>query len=145
MDDTFINSLLDDLKNTEEKVRAKATQALWQIWFQQKGMYGFELLERSQVLLEMGALEAAEELLTQLTQDQPDFAEAWNRRAVLYYVKGEYWKAIADCKKVIDLVPIHFGALHGLGLSYAAIGRYPDAIQTLHRALEIQPYSFLIF
>jgi tetratricopeptide (TPR) repeat protein len=141
MDDLFINSLLENLKNSEEKVRAHATQELWRMWFQQKGMYGFELLERSQVLLELGAIESAEDLLSQLTQDQPDFAEAWNRRAVLYYMKGEYWKAIADCKKVIDLVPIHFGALHGLGLCYAAIGRYPDAIKTFRRALEIQPYS----
>jgi tetratricopeptide (TPR) repeat protein len=49
--------------------------------------------------------------------------------------------AISDCEQVLRLNPVHFGALHGLGICHAALGEYSLAIQAFRRALEIQPYS----
>lgn len=141
MDESFINQLVEKLKNSSETVRSSATQELWRIWFQQKGVYGLELIERSQVLLDAGEITQAEAVLTELIDDQPDFAEAWNRRAVLYYILGQYKKSLDDCQMVINLNPVHFGALHGLGLCHAALGEYSAAIQAFRRALEIQPYA----
>jgi tetratricopeptide (TPR) repeat protein len=143
MDNAAVSLLLENLKSSDETVRERSTKELWRIWFHQKGVYGLELLGRSQTLLEAGEVVEAETLLTELVQDQPDFAEAWNRRAVLYYFQGQYRKSLADCQQVIDLNPFHFGALHGMGLSYAALGEYVAAIQAFRRALEIQPYAML--
>lgn len=136
-----IEVLLEALKNPDEEVRSDATQALWQIWFGQKGAAGLQTLQRAQVLLESGESIQAEAVLSELIESLPDFAEAWNRRAVLYFVQQQYRKAIADCQKAIELNSIHFGAWHGLGLSYAALGEYRDAIHAFRRALEIQPYA----
>lgn len=143
MNQSLVEQLLKDLKNPQEAVRNRATHQLWSIWFHQKGVYGLEFLERSQKLLELGKVEEAEAMLSELIEDQPDFAEAWNRRAVLYYSLGEYHKAIADCEIVVQLNPVHFGALHGLGLCYAAIGDYRGAIAAFRQALEVQPYSLI--
>ncbi|NEO33701.1 MAG: tetratricopeptide repeat protein [Symploca sp. SIO3C6] len=142
-DSSSINSLLEDLKNPDENIRQQATSELWRIWFHQKGAYGLELIERSQFLQQVGATTQAQELLTELIEDQPNFAEAWNRRAVLYYTLEEYEKARDDCLEVIKLNRFHFGALHGLGLCYAALGNYRAAIQAFRKALEIQPYSLV--
>lgn len=141
MDESLSNRLLEDLKNPDETVRQRATQELWQMWFLQKGVYGWEILQRSQVLLAAGEITQAEELLTELINDQPNFAEAWNRRAVLYFTLGQYKKSLDDCQMVIKLNPIHFGAIHGLGLCCAALGDYNAAIMAFRRALEIQPYA----
>ncbi len=141
MNELSINRLLEDLKNPNETARLRASQELWLIWFQQKGVYGLELLQRSQYLLEAREIKQAEALLTELINDQPDFAEAWNRRAVIYYILRQYKKSLDDCQMVIKLNPIHFGALHGLGLCYVALGEYSAAIQAFRRALEIQPYA----
>jgi tetratricopeptide (TPR) repeat protein len=141
MDSLFINSLLEDLKNPEETVREQATRKIWRIWFQQKGVYGLEVIEQSQKLLDAGKITEAEGSLTELINKQPDFAEAWNRRAFLYYNLGEYSKSLADCQMAIQLNPVHFGALHGMGLCYAAMGNYVEAIKAFHRVLQIQPYS----
>ncbi len=100
-------------------------------------------MEQSQVYLESGQLSRAEEILTDLIHDQPDFAEAWNRRAVLYYLQKQYRKSLMDCRQVLDLNPIHFGALHGLGLCHAALGDYSAAIRAFRQALEIQPYAVI--
>lgn len=143
MDSSSITSLLEDLKNPDALVREQATKKLWRIWFQQKGVYGLEKIDQSQKLLDAGEITEAEAMLTQLIQEQPDFAEAWNRRAFLYYSMGEYQKSLADCQKVIQINPVHFGALHGIGLCYAALGKYAKAIKAFKRALEIQPYSLV--
>ncbi len=136
-----INSLLQDLKNADEQVRDQATEELWHIWFNQKGTSGFQALERAQRLLESGEITQSEAALTDLIEAMPDFSEAINRRAVLYFLTGDYQKAIADCQDVIRLTPIHFGALHGLGLCYAASGNYQKAIQAFREALKIQPFA----
>jgi tetratricopeptide (TPR) repeat protein len=143
MDDLTINALLEDLKKSDEAVRDLATAKLWRIWFQQKGDYGMEILRRAQILLEAGDFSRALNMLTKLISDYPDFAEAWNRRAIVYYVQGNYQRSLTDCEMVLKLKPIHFGALHGLGLSYAALGNYRNAIHSFRRALEIQPYSLV--
>ena len=143
MDNFALEALLEDLKNPSETIREQATQNLWQLWFQQKGTYGFDILRESQSLLGSGQLQQAETILTDLIQDQPDFAEAWNRRAVLRYLQGDYRQALSDCQTVIALNAVHFGALHGMGLCYAALEDYSAAIQAFRRALEIQPYALM--
>lgn len=137
----MISALLEELRNSDETIRDRATRELWRIWFEQKGAIGLEAIRRAQVFLEMRDFDQSEDLLTTLVNQQPDFAEAWNRRAVLHYIQGNYQAAIADCKIAIQLTPIHFGALHGLGICYMAIGNYSCAIKAFRQALEVQPYS----
>ncbi|MEK0180787.1 MAG: tetratricopeptide repeat protein [Oscillatoriales cyanobacterium] len=143
MDELSVNALLEDLKNSDERVRDRATTELWRCWFHQKGEYGMQILRRSQVSLDGGDVRHALDLLTKLISQEPDFAEAWNRRAVLHYTQGNYKKSLQDCSMVLKLNPIHFGALHGLGLCYAALGEYINAIQAFRRALEIQPFALV--
>ncbi|MGF1566528.1 MAG: tetratricopeptide repeat protein [Nodosilinea sp.] len=141
MDPPTIDLLLQTLKEDDADNRTVATTALWQIWFYQKGAVGNRRLQDSQRLIDSGQRVEAEILLSELVAELPDFAEAWNRRAVLYYLQDRYPEAEADCQRVVELVPYHFGAWHGLGLCYAATGQYAKAIQAFHRALEVQPYA----
>lgn len=143
MDDRTLEVLLQSLKQEDEYQRELATAALWQRWFYQKGEAGNQRLKDAQTLVEEGRLDTAEALLSSLVLELPDFAEAWNRRAVLYYVQQRYLEALADCQQVIELVPYHFGALHGLGLCHAGLNQYEEAIQAFRRALVVQPYALV--
>lgn len=143
MDSAYIDRLLQALKNPDETVRNQATGELWHLWFHQKGVQGAKRLIESQTLLEAEQHNKAKTILDELILTQPDFAEAWNRRAVLHYMLGRYSTAINDCEKTIELIPYHFGALHGLGLCHASIGNYLDAIQCFRRTLDIQPFSLI--
>ncbi|MDB9527251.1 tetratricopeptide repeat protein [Oscillatoria sp. CS-180] len=136
-------ALLNDLKDPDSNVRQVATESLWRRWYTQKGAYGAQILVQSQTMLDEGQVEEAEALLSKTIKGMPDFAEAWNRRAVLYYLQQRYWQAISDCEQVLALVPYHFGALHGMGLCHAGLGNHVAAIQFFRRALEVQPYSTL--
>ncbi|PZO21900.1 MAG: hypothetical protein DCF25_04350 [Leptolyngbya foveolarum] len=139
--DSQIERLLAALKQPNLEQRDRASSALWHLWFHQKGVYGARQLMQAQTLLETGQTNKAETLLSKLIIAQPDFAEAWNRRATLRYIQGTHWQAIADCQKTVQLVPYHFGALHGLGLCHSAVGNYTAAIQAFRQALAIQPYA----
>lgn len=143
MDSAYVDRLLQALKDPDETIRNQATGEFWHMWFHQKGIQGAKRLIESQTLVESERTKEAKSILDELILSQPDFAEAWNRRAVLYYMLGQYTDAIQDCEKTIELIPHHFGALHGLGLCHASVGNYLDAIHCFRRTLDIQPFSLI--
>jgi tetratricopeptide (TPR) repeat protein len=130
-----------DLKSNDLNIRERATSQIWRIWFWQKGKVALEQIEESERLRDEGNVTGATLILDDLVDALPDFAEAWNRRAILRFVTKNYDRAIADCEKAIELNPVHFGALHGLGLCHAALGNYSAAIRAFHSALDIQPHA----
>lgn len=141
MNQNLVDKLLLDLKSSDLNIRERATSQLWRIWFWQKGKIPLEQIEQSERLLAQGDVVSATSILDDLVDAVPDFAEAWNRRAVLRFVTQDYDRAIADCEKAIELNPVHFGALHGLGLCHAALGDYSAAIGAFRSALDIQPHA----
>ncbi len=68
MDSLSINSLLENLKNPNEKIREEATRKLWRIWFQQKGIYGLEMIERSQKLMDGGNIKGSRSFTHSINQ-----------------------------------------------------------------------------
>lgn len=79
-------------------------------------------------------------LLNKLVADYPDYAEAWNQRATMYYVLGDFERSIADCAKVLELEPRHFGALSGRALIYLQLGQRDRALRDMAAALAIHPF-----
>ncbi|MEN9203967.1 MAG: tetratricopeptide repeat protein [Thermostichus sp. DG_1_6_bins_120] len=143
LDKARIEQLVAALKQDQPQLRQEATEALWDLWFGQKGIAGRAALEQAQLLMDHEQPQAAETLLTELIEQMPDFVEAWNRRAVLYYTLKRYPDAARDCERVVQLCPVHFGAWHGLGLCRAAMEDYRGAIVAFQKALEIQPYALI--
>ena len=71
---------------------------------------------------------------------RPDYTEAWNRRATLYYVKNDYARSLADIQQVLIREPRHFGALAGLGMIMQDIGDEKRALDAFRAALAVNPY-----
>ena len=141
MNQNLIDKLLIDLKSSDENIRERATSQIWRIWFWEKGKIPLEQIEESERANAEGDTATAVAILDDLIDSLPDFAEAWNRRAVLKFIIQEYDRAIDDCEMVLKLNPVHFGALHGLGLCHAALGNYSAAIRAFRSALDIQPHA----
>jgi tetratricopeptide (TPR) repeat protein len=79
------------------------------------------------------------DLLDQIVILKPDFAEAWNRRATVYFLLDDYSASLGDLRVTLDLEPRHFGALAGFGIILQELDRKPEAIEVYRRALEINP------
>ena len=69
----------------------------------------------------------------------PNWAEAWNKRATVFYMIGEYQKSQDDIDKVLELEERHFGALAGQGLVNIQLENYEKAVTSYKKALEIYP------
>ncbi|MHA7776400.1 tetratricopeptide repeat protein [Roseibium sp. M-1] len=70
---------------------------------------------------------------------KPSYAEGWNRRATVYYMREDFGKSLVDIERVLALEPRHWGALSGLGIIQRRLGMNEDALKTFRRALEVNP------
>jgi Flp pilus assembly protein TadD len=82
----------------------------------------------------------AERRLAALVEDAPGWAEAWNKRATVRYLAGDYDGSIADCRETVARNPHHFGALSGQGLCHMALGQFGPAAALFRQALAVHPH-----
>ena len=85
-------------------------------------------------------IDLAIKLLNSIIDIRPDFLEAWNRRATLFYMKKDFGLAIADIQQVLSREPRHFGALSGLGIILQEIGDDKRALDAFRRAVAVHPH-----
>ncbi len=124
------------LHDGDRVVRQLAEEALWSLWF------GADLEANNQELQRLVALRDVAEKragLDGLIIRAPQFAEAYNQRAILYWSLGEWQKAVADCDKVLKLNPYHFGASSGMGQCYLQLGKARAALKAFRNALRLNP------
>jgi tetratricopeptide (TPR) repeat protein len=78
-------------------------------------------------------------MLDAIIEIRPQYAEAWNRRATVFYLKKDYGSALADLHQVLRREPRHFGALSGLGTIMQDLGDEKHALEAYRAALEVYP------
>src|SRR5688572_20838448 len=93
--------LHERLRDESGLVRSYAEQGLWLLWTRSGDPETDRQMSRATELMQAGQFDAAVALLTEIIGKRPAFAEAWNRRATVYYMAGEYRKSIADCDAVL--------------------------------------------
>ena len=86
-----------------------------------------------------GDNETALKILSDLIEVHPEFTEAWNRRATVYYLMGRYPESLADIDQVLKREPRHFGALSGLGMIKQKLGDFSAARAAYDDALAVNP------
>ena len=79
------------------------------------------------------------DVLDQIVVLKPDFAEAWNKRATVHFLRDDYASSLADIRQTLALEPRHFGALAGLGLILQETGKKEQALDVYRQALELDP------
>lgn len=139
--DPRLPGLFERLKNANTIDEAELTEkAIWQIWFLSgNGSVDAHMLRGLQAM-SASNLEDAMLAFDKALKLQPDFAEAWNKRATLNYLLGRYDASVIDIHKTLSLEPRHFGALSGLGLINLALGREREALKAFEAAVRIHPY-----
>jgi len=129
------------LRDGDPTVRFFTEKALWAIWFRASTSDNNKTLEEVSGLIGQQAFDAAIDKATKLIEKAPDFAEAYNQRAIAYWQKGELAKSIEDCLKVLDRNPYHFGALTGMAGCYRGLGQPRKMLSVLRRAQRVRPHD----
>ena len=139
--DPRLDGLFADLKAAPDaEAAAPIEQRIWTIWGQSEDDDSRRLMQAGEALIGEQKLDQAIGDLSRLIAHDPDFAEAWNRRATANYLKGDLTASVSDIEKVLELEPRHFGALSGLGLIYMRLGQEEAALKSFEAALKVHPY-----
>ena len=125
---------------TSEDDMKAAEQDIWSIWMAADSPTAEVLLQQATKAMNEGAPEQSLNILNRLIGAYPDYTEAWNKRATLYFLMGNYQASLADIDKVLDLEPRHFGALSGRGMIYQRQKNYTAALEAFRSVLAINPH-----
>lgn len=119
----------------------KAEHEIWQWWLSQAPTPELRTaVEQGMSRRSSYDFEAAESAFNQVIEIAPDYAEAWNQRAFVRFLREKDSEALSDLEKTLELEPDHFGALSGMYHVLIRMGRQKAATASLSRAVEIHPW-----
>jgi tetratricopeptide (TPR) repeat protein len=135
-----IDFLFGALKAAPDDTSAKAVEdRIWAMWTSAGNDTTSLLMGRAKKAMDDNNYDVALRLLDAVIEIKPEYTEAWNRRATVYFLKKDYGNSLADLGKVLTREPRHFGALSGLGLIMQDIGDDKRALDAYRKALDVYP------
>jgi tetratricopeptide (TPR) repeat protein len=136
-----LDTLFSALKLAPDDTMARAIESrIWAVWMVSGSDTCNLLMDRVRAATDAKDYDLALKLLDAIIEIKPNYVEAWNRRATIYYLKDDYAHAIADIAEVLAREPRHFGALSGLGMMLQELGDDKDALNAYRRALAVDPH-----
>ncbi len=121
------------IRDTENKI--------WEIWMSHEDENAERLLIAGIERMNNGQHGPAMLAFDRLIEFFPDYMEAWNKRATLHYLLGNFDASIKDIEQTLALEPRHFGALSGLSLIYIQRDELTQARDVLEELLLVHPNS----
>jgi tetratricopeptide (TPR) repeat protein len=135
-----LDFLFGALKAAPDEASARHVEArIWALWMQTPSDTAALLMSRAKQAMDAQKADVALKLLDSVIKLRPDYTEAWNRRATLYYLKNDYVHSIQDIQQVLIREPRHFGALAGLGMIMQDLGDDKRALEAFRKALAVNP------
>jgi tetratricopeptide (TPR) repeat protein len=127
------------LHDPDRGVRMLAENGIRYLWCRagseaQRGALG-EIINLNSAKRFAEAIAAA----TQLIDDAPWLAEAWNQRALALFGLGRLAESIHDCTEAVEINPYHFGAVVGMAQCHLQAKSPESALQCFRRALRLNP------
>ena len=138
--DVRLNQLFNELKVNKAKVASIVEQEIWSLWSTHPTDEKLTArLEEGSMFVRNQQPKRAREIFTEVIKLDENWAEAWNKRATVLYMLGEFQKSQDDIDQVLALEQRHFGALAGQGLVNIQLKNYEKAIRSYEQAQEIYP------
>ena len=135
-----LDNLFSDLKISSQQTSFEIEQKIWKLWSTHPIDQNLTLLlAKGSEAVNNNQLNKAIDIFTKVIELDPNWAEAWNKRATVFYLIGQYKKSQSDIDKVLELEKRHFGALAGQGLVNIKLKNYEKAIKSYENALKIYP------
>lgn len=135
-----IDHLCRLLADEDQMVNRMAEHALWSIWFRLSTPDANHQLCRGAQALDRRDFDHAIRHFDKAIEIDPEFAEAYNQRALAYYFKEDFDASIHDCQEAIKRMPCHFGAWSDKGHCHAHLGQMRMALTAYRKALQINPH-----
>lgn len=135
-----LDKLFADLRRTTDEAKARRIASQINTLWSQSGSATVDLLMQwaNAAMLEQRYPSAIDFLNEAIALD-PEYAEAWNRRATVYFLKKDYAHAMYDINRTLELEPRHYGALTGMAAILRLRGLKEQALKAYEQALIVYP------
>jgi tetratricopeptide (TPR) repeat protein len=135
------DELLAELALVENEDDAEDIERRLQNLWSRSGSATADLLfSRSDEALEANDFETAEQLLAELTDLAPDFAEGWHRHAIIKLRQENFEEAMTSLRHTLSLQPKHFFAMAELGSILDEFGDTENALAAYREAIALNPF-----
>ena len=137
-----LNKLFNDLSMINNPQEADILEKkIWAVWNKHPNQKNLtEKLELGTNLMYQGQYDYALKVFTNIIETDPEWSEAWNKRATLLFLMKDYQKSLDDISIVLNLEPRHFGAISGLTQINIALKKYDKALENLDYVISIHPF-----
>ena len=120
---------------------ARATEErIWDVWMDHPHRAAAEVLSLATRDIAARRYDIAETRLAMLLRRAPGFAEAWHKRAALYYLQGRDEECLRDLQRTLELEPRHFAAMLHFAEILLGDGAAGDARFAFRAALSLHPH-----
>lgn len=139
--DQRLDPLFNRLQTTLSDVEAQTIEnTIWKIWIENDHDEVNRLMQAGTSAMQKLDYETALKVFDKMVTIAPNFAEGWNKRATVQYLRKDFAASIEDIQHTLNLEPRHFGALSGLGLVFKEMERYDSALRAFKDALKVHPH-----
>ena len=138
---TMLDTLFDKLQTATDPFAIQSLEAaIWEQWTMVPGDAERQLMMRGIAEMEQQELESAAVTFTRLIDMTPELSEAWNKRATVRWLMGNFPGSLADICETIKREPRHFGAYSGLGMIRAQMNEPARAAAAFQLAKKYNPH-----
>ncbi|SLN28417.1 tetratricopeptide repeat protein [Roseisalinus antarcticus] len=136
-----LDGIIAEIQSAPDEMTARRlSNGLWELWTDAPDAQAQDLLGRGMALREQYAFLESREVLTDLIEYCPDYAEGYNQRAFSSFLRRDFDSALWDLDRALEINPRHVAALSGRALTLMGLGRDEEAQATLRAALELNPW-----
>ena len=136
-----LSGLIDAVQEAPNEMSARQiANDMWQYWADAPDDYAQELLDEGMSRRSAYDFNGAIKALDALVEYCPDYAEGYNQRAFVNFLRQDYTAALPDLDRAIELSPRHVAALAGRALTLVGMDRKAEAALSLRAALALNPW-----
>ena len=119
---------------------SETEDCIWNVWMHHPHAEAAAALDAATRDIAAKRYDIAETRLTRLLRNAPEFAEAWHKRATLYYLLGRDDECLHDIARTLELEPRHFAAMLHFAEILLGEGASVDARYAFTAALSLHPH-----
>ncbi|MRU14622.1 tetratricopeptide repeat protein [Roseovarius sp. A21] len=136
-----LDGLIAQARTAPDEAAGRALASrMWEIWAQAPDGHAQDLLDSGVSRREMYDYGSAMKAFDALVAYCPDYAEGYNQRGFIHFLREDFEKALPELDAALDRQPRHVAARAGRALTLMALGRKAEAALELRAALEMNPW-----
>ena len=135
-----LKDLFADLYNVQDiSQQNKIVSDIWAEWMKIDNPESQKIMDMVPYFFQTRNYDEAIEALSYVIEKEPDYSEAYNKRATFYFMMGDFENSMRDIESTLALEPRHFGALDGMSRILISYKKFDQALKVYEEMMSLMP------